>query len=120
MATALGDCRFVPGSNAKRFAHGIADRAATDNPTISEREAAYLRSCVYTFRRQIPRDVVSLAGDVLQQRRDYAALQAWRDGEVTNADGAAALMADGFRPPTATARPEPNLDLFAVARVIKE
>lgn len=78
MARHLGRCRFAPATSAKRFAFAIAARAEHDDPEISDREAAYLRSLVYTFRRQIPSDVVTLAGDVPAQRRDFRALQEWR------------------------------------------
>lgn len=82
MAKHLSGCSFLPGSAAKRFARDIGDEAAADEPTITERQSAYLRSCVYTFRRQIPRDVVSLAGDVEKQRRDFKSQQEWRDRTV--------------------------------------
>lgn len=61
MARALGNCSFCPGTSAKRFAYRISGVAEEKEPQISERESAYLRGLVYTYRRQIPRDVVTLA-----------------------------------------------------------
>lgn len=117
MARALGDCSFLPGSSAKRFAWRISGVAGEDDPQISEREAGYLRGLVYTFRRQIPHDVVTLAGDIEKQRRDFKAQQEWRDARAAEAIEAAALMSEGFRPPTLVPEPPENLDLFQPARV---
>lgn len=115
MAIALGRCRFVPATFAKRFAADISARAEANDPQISEREAGYLRSSVYTFRRQIPRDVVSLAGDVPQQRRDWRAQQGWRNATVSDAEGASALMSEGYRAPAAVPIQSDNLELFPTA-----
>lgn len=107
MALHLSRCRFLPGSAAKRFARDIGFEAEHDDPTITERQAAYLRSTVYTYRRQIPRDVVSLAGDVEQQRRDWKSQQAWRDRTVA--------IEDVIRPTPApiVAPPSDQLELMA-------
>lgn len=75
MAKHLGRCSFLPATPAKRFAGEIAGRAQLDEPEISESEAGYLRGLVYTFRRQIPADVVTLAGDVPKQREARLAQQ---------------------------------------------
>jgi hypothetical protein len=119
MARALGNSSFCPGSSAKRFARSIDARSGEAEPTISEREAGYLRGLVYTYRRQIARDVVTLAGDVPQQRRDFNAQQDWRDRRAVMLEGAAALMSDGYRAPVYLPAPEENLDLFPVPRVVE-
>lgn len=61
MALALGECRFLPGSFDKRFAHGIASRAECDAPTISAGEASLVRKFVVRYRRQVSKEVVGLA-----------------------------------------------------------
>jgi hypothetical protein len=62
MARALGACRFAPATFDKRFARDIAARAEKPEPTITEAGAACLRAKVHRYRRQIPADVVALAG----------------------------------------------------------
>ena len=105
MARCLSRCHFVPGTPAKRFARDIGCEAENEEPEITERQAAYLRTLIYTYRRQIPRDVVSLAGDVAKQRRDFASQQQWRD-EMVSINTAIREAQEASRPATAPASPD--------------
>lgn len=63
MALALGRCSFVPATFDKRFAGALWSRAKyVTEPQITAREAALLRVKVHRYRRQLPSDVVRLAG----------------------------------------------------------
>jgi hypothetical protein len=62
MGTALGFVRCVPATFDKRFVGEMAARAR-DEPTITEKQATLLRRMVHKYRRQIPADVVRLAGE---------------------------------------------------------
>ena len=63
MGTALGLCRFVPATFDKRFAGEMALWARDDEPLITEKQSECLRRMVHKYRRQIPADVVALAGE---------------------------------------------------------
>lgn len=52
-ACALGCCTFLPGVPAKRFAQEMAQKARHCEPTITEKQRAWLWKLVYTYRRQI-------------------------------------------------------------------
>ncbi len=52
-ACALGCCNFLPGAPAKGFAREMADKARHCEPTITERQRAWLWKLVYTYRKQI-------------------------------------------------------------------
>lgn len=60
-AVALGACRFVPGTVTKRFAQDMARLAETPDSQITEKQAAFLRRAIHTFRRQINPRLVALA-----------------------------------------------------------
>lgn len=62
MATCLGGCRFTPGSFDKRFARTMAEKARQAAPLVSAGQAALIRDKVRRYRRQLPREVVELAG----------------------------------------------------------
>jgi hypothetical protein len=64
MAFHLGRCRFLPGTFDKRWAREISAEAERQFPEISHKEAELLRTRVHRYRRQIPADVVDLAGTV--------------------------------------------------------
>ena len=59
IAAALAACRFVPGSSPKRFVRQMAARDATK--PLSERQAAYLWAIAWSWRRQLPQNLVALA-----------------------------------------------------------
>lgn len=61
MATALGRCRFSPGSWQKRFARHLYAQAIASEPIISAKQAELLRKVVVSWRRQIPKPIVDLA-----------------------------------------------------------
>jgi hypothetical protein len=63
MARALAACTFVPGIGTKRFARQMAHMAESTEAQITDPQAEYLRSAVRRFRRQIPAEVVALAGE---------------------------------------------------------
>lgn len=52
-ACALGCCTFLPGAPAKGFAQEMAAKARHCEPTITEKQRAWLWQLVYTYRRQI-------------------------------------------------------------------
>lgn len=52
-ACALGCCTFLPGAPAKGFAQEMAAKARHCEPTITEKQRAWLWQLVYTHRRQI-------------------------------------------------------------------
>jgi hypothetical protein len=60
MASALGACRFTPGSFDKGFARSLAEQARA-TAKISARQAELLPQLVQRYRRQIPAEVVLLA-----------------------------------------------------------
>jgi hypothetical protein len=62
MGEALGLCRVLPASFDKRFAAEMAACARDDAPAITEKQAECLCRLVHKYRRQIPADVVALAG----------------------------------------------------------
>lgn len=64
MARAFGAGTYAPGSDAQRFALIVSAWADQPEPSISERQAGYLRYSVYKFREQLPAPIVALAGDV--------------------------------------------------------
>lgn len=61
MALALGKCRFAPATVTKRFARDFAEHAKSPEARVTEKQMAFLRRAVHTFRRQIPAPVVKLA-----------------------------------------------------------
>lgn len=113
MAIALGTCSLLPATAAKRIALTLAARAQAEEPEISDKEAAMLRSLVYTYRRQIPLDIVTLAGDVPQQRRDWKAQHEWRAAFVEQRQRERSATPDepALLFPTPTMREQ--LDVFA-------
>jgi hypothetical protein len=66
MARAVSPTRvtYVPATGTKRFAHCIAMEAEEPQPQITERQAQYLRDLVLRFRRQLPAEIVALAGEL--------------------------------------------------------
>lgn len=52
-AVLLGSARFSPGSFHKRFARQLAAQARTDNPTITQKQAALLWELCWRYRKQI-------------------------------------------------------------------
>jgi hypothetical protein len=61
MARALAGCSFTPGTWDKRFARDLAAQLrATEQ--ITQAQAENLRRMVHRYRRQIPAEVVALAG----------------------------------------------------------
>lgn len=52
-ACALGCCTFLPGAPAKGFAQEMAAKARHCEPTITEKQRAWLWQLVFTYRRQI-------------------------------------------------------------------
>lgn len=109
MALSLGRCNFVPATQAKRFAAEISSRAASKEPQISEGEAGYLRSCVYTFRRQIAPSIVAMAGDVPAER---ARREAMADRPIASRTSMDPELADDERAPTPMPRDPDSFDLF--------
>ena len=59
IAEALARCSFVPGSSPKRFARQIAARGHAK--PLSDRQRAYLWAIAWSWRRQLPADLVALA-----------------------------------------------------------
>jgi hypothetical protein len=55
-ARALGACRFPTACFSKRFARTIAAQATSGE--ITEKQAAMLERLCWTYRRQIPRELV--------------------------------------------------------------
>jgi hypothetical protein len=80
LAIALSKCTFVPGVPIKRFARDMAERAhwpsGPDTVPLTPKQRKYLCEAVLKFRRQIPREVVGLAGSML------AAIALERDDEL--------------------------------------
>ena len=62
-AKALSRCRFLPGSNAKRFVRDMA-RLASDNPDqeLTEKQRKYLDDLFHSYRRQIGRAYLEILG----------------------------------------------------------
>jgi len=56
---ALAGCSFVPGSSPKRFVRQLAGRDRAKS--LSDRQRAYLWAIAWSWRRQLPRDLVELA-----------------------------------------------------------
>lgn len=56
---ALAGCSFVPGSSPKRFVRQLSgrDRSAP----LTARQRAYLWATAWSWRRQLPRELVALA-----------------------------------------------------------
>ena len=56
---ALAGCSFLPGSSPKRFVRQLfgRDRAKP----LTERQQIYLWAIAWSWRRQLPRDLVSVA-----------------------------------------------------------
>lgn len=63
MGEALGLCRFVPASFDKRFVGEMAACARDEAPSITEKQATLLRRMVHRYRRQLPREILALAGE---------------------------------------------------------
>lgn len=63
MGEALGLCRFVPASFDKRFVGEMAACARDEAPAITEKQATLLRRMVHRYRRQLPREILALAGE---------------------------------------------------------
>lgn len=62
LAIALVGCTFLPGSPPKRFACQMADHAKSSEPKpLTEKQAAWLRTLVRQYRRQLPSEIVLLA-----------------------------------------------------------
>jgi len=59
IAEALARCSFLPGSGPKRFVRQMADRDR--NRPLSDRQRAYLWAIAWSWRRQLPADLVALA-----------------------------------------------------------
>ena len=59
IAEALAGCSFLPGSGPKRFVRQMADRDR--NRPLTERQRAYLWAIAWSWRRQLPPDLVALA-----------------------------------------------------------
>lgn len=54
MAMELTRCTFLPGSNEKRFAWGMASDADTGRTTpLSEAQATWLRKLHHRYRKQL-------------------------------------------------------------------
>lgn len=59
LATALGRVTYLPGTNEKRFARNMASIAEyRPDIEITEKQAAYMTSLAWKFRRQMPADLV--------------------------------------------------------------
>lgn len=78
LAIAPPHVTYVPGIGTKRFAREIAQEAERADAEITEGQASYLREVVVRFRRQIPREVVTLAldGRVVPLYADHGASNA--------------------------------------------
>jgi hypothetical protein len=64
IAQALARCSFAPGTSAKRFVRQMEARAANSPaPPLSDRQRAYLWAVAWSWRRQLPRRLVDLAGE---------------------------------------------------------
>ena len=59
VARALRGCSFVPGSSPKRFVRQVAER--DERLPLSEKQRAYLWAIAWSWRRQLPRDLVEVA-----------------------------------------------------------
>ena len=59
IAEALARCSFLPGSGPKRFVRQMADRDRSR--PLSDRQRAYLWAIAWSWRRQLPADLVALA-----------------------------------------------------------
>ena len=56
---ALAGCRFLPGSSQKRFVRQMAGRDRVK--PLTDRQRAYLWAIAWSWRRQLPRNLVVLA-----------------------------------------------------------
>ncbi len=56
---ALARCRFQPGIMTKRFAYDMA--AKPDDYELTPRQEAFLWRACWTFRRQLPPELVNVA-----------------------------------------------------------
>lgn len=61
LARTLGHCRFPIASFSKRFARDMFSAAMIAEPTITERQAVYLRKMITKYRRQIAADSLPTA-----------------------------------------------------------
>ena len=59
IAEALARCSFVPGSSPKRFARQM-DARDRSRP-LTDRQRAYLWAIAWSWRRQLPPDLVAMA-----------------------------------------------------------
>ena len=55
LSETLACCSMLPGSGQKRFVHSVR---GLDPARLTERQRAYLDLLAWTFRRQLPRDLV--------------------------------------------------------------
>jgi len=60
MVDALYRCRFTPGSPQKRFVRKMAARDR--RKALTERQREYLWRVAWSWRRQLPPELVALAG----------------------------------------------------------
>jgi hypothetical protein len=63
MGEALGLVSRLPATFDNRFISEMAACARDDAPAITEKQAVCLRRMVHKYRRQIPADIVALAGE---------------------------------------------------------
>jgi hypothetical protein len=56
---ALARCSFVPGTTQKRFMRQLVGRERSRS--LSDRQRAYLWAIAWSWRRQLPADLVALA-----------------------------------------------------------
>jgi hypothetical protein len=56
---ALAGCSFVPGSSPKRFVRQLSSRDRAK--ALTDRQRAYLWAIAWSWRRQLPQDLVELA-----------------------------------------------------------
>ena len=62
LATALGNCSFLPGSSQKRFCRNMADIARlSPEKELSLRQRHYMEIMAWRYRRQLPRNCVPLS-----------------------------------------------------------
>ncbi len=56
---ALGQCRFLPGTSAKRFARDLAEKS--DDYELSPKQKKFFWFLCWRFRRQLPPEIVKMA-----------------------------------------------------------
>ena len=56
---ALAGCRFLPGCSQKRFVRQMAGRDRSRS--LTDRQRAYLWAIAWSWRRQLPRNLIVLA-----------------------------------------------------------